>query len=185
MVNLAVLDKSPIKLKLNQTQLRIVKGSHIRLYDGLYFRDVLPASYSGKVTWKSSNTKVAVVSSDGLVTAKKAGSATITVTSKSAASNGKKLTVSIKISVVSKASKTKMTKLTASVPRTMKLGAVSYITGTYQPSTVTNVSVTYSSANPKVVTVDAAGRLVAKGTGTTQISVKAKGKTVKYTITVS
>ena len=45
--------------------------------------------------------------------------------------------------------------------------------------------VSYHSANTKVVTVDTAGRVIAKGKGTTQIWVTAKGKTVKYTVTVS
>ena len=182
---LQILDKSPLKIKLNQTQLRLVKGKQFRLEDGLYFRDVLPASYSGKVTWKTSNSKVATVSSDGLVTAKKAGTVTITVTSKDVGSSGKQLATSIKVSVVSKASSAKVTKVTATVPRNMAVGAIAYTTGTYQSSNATGIKVSYSSANSSVVAIDKAGRIVAKAPGTTQITVKAGTKTIKYTVTVS
>ncbi|MES1171037.1 MAG: Ig-like domain-containing protein, partial [Actinomycetota bacterium] len=182
---LQILDKSPLKIKLNQSQLRLPKGKQLRLEDGLYFRDVLPASYSGKVTWKTSNSKVATVSSDGLVTAKKAGTVTITVTSKDVGSSGKQLATSIKVSVVSKASSAKVTKVTATVPRNMAVGAIAYTTGTYQSSSATGIKVSYSSANSSVVAIDKAGRIVAKAPGTTQITVKAGTKTIKYTVTVS
>jgi beta-glucosidase len=182
--NLTVLDKRPIRLKLNQSQLRLAKGKSFTLTDGLYYRDVLPPSYSGKVAWKSSNTKIATVSSDGKVTAKKAGTVTITVTSKEKASTGKKLSVSIKVHVVSKPSKSKVTKVSATVPKTLAVGASAYVTGTYTPTTATGVSVTYSSSNTKVVTIDKAGRLLAKGPGKATVTVKAGGKSAKYTVTV-
>jgi beta-glucosidase len=182
--DLTVLDKRPIKLKLSQTQLRLVKGKSLTVQDGLYYRDVLPASYSGKVTWKSSNTKVATVSSDGKITAKKTGTVTITVTSKETASTGKKLSASVKVYVVSKASKSKVTKVSATVPTTLSVGGVAYVTGTYSPSTATGVAVTYSSSSTSVATIDKAGRLLAKAHGTTTVSVKAGGKTTKHTVTV-
>ncbi len=55
----------------------VKKGKTITLKAKVY-----PSGASQKVTWKSSNTKVAKVSSKGVVTGVKAGTATITATSK-------------------------------------------------------------------------------------------------------
>ena len=46
-----------------------------------------------KITWKSSNTKIATVNSSGLVTAKAVGKATITAT----ANNGKKASITVNV----------------------------------------------------------------------------------------
>ena len=60
---------------------------------------VAPASAANqKVTWKSSNKKIAVVNSKGKVTAKKAGTVTITA----AAKDGSKKKAAIKIKVSKK-----------------------------------------------------------------------------------
>ncbi len=57
---------------------------------------ITPAKASQKVTYKSSNKKVATVSSKGKVTAKKKGKATITVTSKSNKRLKKKIKITVK-----------------------------------------------------------------------------------------
>ena len=63
-------------VSLSQTSVRITKGSYHNLV-----ATVLPENATDKsVTWRSSNTSVATVDSDGKVTAKAVGSATITVT---------------------------------------------------------------------------------------------------------
>ena len=63
------------KVKLNKTKATIYNGKTLQLKLN---------NAKGSVTWKSSNKKVATVSNKGKVTAKKAGTATITAT------NGKK-----------------------------------------------------------------------------------------------
>lgn len=60
---------------------------------------ITPASAANqKVTWKSSNKKIATVNSKGKVTAKKTGSVTITVTAK----DGSKKKAAIKIKIKKK-----------------------------------------------------------------------------------
>lgn len=73
--------KSP---KLNKTSYTLDKGKSVKLK---------VSNNSGKVTWYTSNKKIATVSKSGTVTAKKTGNATITAKLKS----GKKLTCKIKV----------------------------------------------------------------------------------------
>ncbi|MCW5951151.1 MAG: FIVAR domain-containing protein [Propionibacteriaceae bacterium] len=182
-------DASPVnlkvaKVKLNQSQLRLVKGKSLKLEEGVYFAGDVPAAYSGGVTWTSSNNKVATVSPSGKVTAKKAGAVTITATSKATNAAGKTLSASVKVTVVKSKSKAKVKKVTASVPKTMKVGQTTYITGKYSPSSATGVKVTYSTSKPGVVTIDKVGRIIATSKGTDTVKVKAGGKTKTYKITV-
>lgn len=172
------------KIKLNQSQLQLVKGKSLRLEDGVYFANGVHPSYTGRVTWTSSNPKIATVNSNGTVKAKKPGTTTITVTTKDKTSKGKKLSTTIKVTVVKSKPKAKVTKVTASIPKTMKPGQVAFTTGKYTPAKVTGVKVTYSSSKPSVISVDVAGRLLAKSKGATTIKVKAGGKTKSYKITV-
>jgi alpha-L-fucosidase 2 len=136
------------------------------------------------VAWKSSNTKVATVSGDGIITAKKSGKVTISVTSNRADAAGKNVSASIKVTVVSKKPKSKVTKVTASVPKTISAGAVAYITGKYSSSKATGVKVTYVSSDVSVAEVDSVGRILARAVGTVKITVKAGGKSRTYTVIV-
>lgn len=171
------------RVKLNQSQLRLVKGKSLKLEEGVYYSNAHPA-YVGQVTWKSSNTKVATVSSDGTVKAKKPGTATITVTTTQLTGAGKKATSKIKVTVVKKKPKSKVTKVSASVPKTMKTGQVVYVTGTYSSAKATGIKVTYKSSKSGVATVDPVGRIVAKAKGTVKITVKAGKKSKAYTVKV-
>jgi len=66
-------------VSLNKTTVTITKGKTFKL-----IAKVLPTNATDKkVTWKSSNVKIATVSVTGLVKAIAKGSATITVTTKS------------------------------------------------------------------------------------------------------
>ena len=93
------LGKNPDSVKLNKTTATLFKGNKLTLS-----KTVTPANSNQICTWSSSNTKVATVS-DGVVTAKAAGTATITVKT----SNGK--TATCKVTVTSTLPTPKITKL--------------------------------------------------------------------------
>jgi len=67
---------SPTSITLNKTTESIEKGLNSQL-----IATILPANATDKtITWKSSNTSIATVDANGVVTAKSAGNATITAT---------------------------------------------------------------------------------------------------------
>ena len=89
-IHVAAKTITPTKVSLNKTKATIYKGKTLQLK-----ATVSPSDATNKaVTWKSSNTKVATVSSTGKVTAKAAGTATITCTTKS---GSKKATAKITV----------------------------------------------------------------------------------------
>nr|WP_294372339.1 leucine-rich repeat protein [uncultured Ruminococcus sp.] len=81
------LGKNPDSVKLNKTSATLFKGNKLTLS-----KTVTPANSNQICTWSSSNTKIATVS-DGVVTAKAAGTATITVKT----SNGKSATCKVTV----------------------------------------------------------------------------------------
>ena len=78
------------KVKLSETKATLEKGKTLTLTPTVTMPDK-------SVTWKSSSTKVATVSSDGVVTGVKAGTATITCTS---AATGAKATCKVTVGYV-------------------------------------------------------------------------------------
>ena len=79
----------PTKVKLNKSgTVKLKKGKTLQLK-----ATVSPSTAQTTLTWKSGNKKVATVTQDGLVEAKKKGTATITVKTK----NGKTARVKIKV----------------------------------------------------------------------------------------
>jgi hypothetical protein len=171
------------RVKLNQSQLRLVKGKSFKLEEGVYFTNVHPA-YAGAVVWRSSDSRVASVSSAGTVKAKKAGTVRITATAVQVNATGQKVSASIRVTVVKSKGKAKVTKVWASVPRSMKKGDSVYVTGKYSSSKAAGVRVTYSSSKASVAEVDPVGRIVARGKGTVKITVKAGGTSKTYKLTV-
>lgn len=163
------------KVKFPQSSLTLKAGKSLTLKAIAYTLDGSKA----KLAYSSDKTSVARVSASGKITAKKAGKATLTAK----AENGKKAT--LKVTVVKKNAKAvKVTKVTASVPKTMRVGQTKYITGKPAPAKATAAKVSYKSGKASVLSVDASGRLLAKKAGKATLTVKAGGKSKKYTVSV-
>ena len=133
---------------------------------------VTPTDATDKtVTWSSSNTAVATVDATGKVTAVAAGAATIT-----ALAGDKKATCEITVAelVVS------LNRASAALVEGETLTLVATIT----PDNATDKTVTWSSSNTAVATVDATGKVTAVAVGTATITAKAGDKTAICEVTV-
>lgn len=117
-----------------------------------------------KVTWKSSNTKVATVSDNGLVTMKGAGTASIICTSvdNSSVQAFCNVTVLKAVSSVSLDIESKE----------MYVGENYRLTYLVSPADASTPQVTWTSTNTAVVAVDGTGMLTAKGVGQAEIIIK-------------
>ncbi len=125
----------------------------------------IPA-YSTTITWMSSNPLIATVSSNGVVTGKKAGTVTIT-----AKAFGKSVTKTIKV-----------------VEPSLKVtGSTSLYRGkttTLKATTSYSTNVTWKSSKPSIATVSSSGVVTGKKAGTVYIYANAYGKSVKYKLTI-
>lgn len=138
-------------------------------------KEVKPADSTDKVTFSSSNKKIATVSSKGKITAKKTG--TVTITLKSGSKKAK-----VKVKVVARKSATK--KLTTKKKTvSLKVGKSTSIVAKVTPTNTTDYLV-YSSTKKSVATVDKYGIVKAKKKGTAYIKVKSGKKTVTVKVTV-
>lgn len=135
---------------------------------------VTPSNSQEKITYKSSNTKIATVSSTGVITAKKVGKVTITVQS------GKQkatVTLTVKKAPALKAIKNVPPKKTITKGKTYTLKPQLYPSGAI-------AKITYTTSNKSIATVDSKGKITAKKKGTAVITVKAGKFTAKCKVTV-
>jgi uncharacterized protein YjdB len=163
---------------LNQTTLTLSPKQTAQLTAA-----VNPANASNKkVLWTTSNSRVAKVSSTGLVTAVGSGKATITVTSEDVRTKKASVNLSVTSAVVPVTSVTINLKTSTLAPnQTLQLSA------TLKPNNATNKKIVWSSSNTKIATVDANGKFTAKTNGTATITAKSvdnasKKATVKITV---
>jgi hypothetical protein len=120
------------------------------------------------ITWSSSNTSVASVDADGKVTAKAEGTATITAT----ANDGSGVKASCEVTVEKKVilvNQITLSQTTATLTEGETLTLIAKVT----PDDATDKSITWSSSNTNVASVDADGKVTAKAEGTATITATA------------
>ena len=141
---------------LNTSQLNMLSGQT----ETLVPTNVLSV-YLNYLSWSSSNTNIATVNQNGLVTAKKIGTATITVST----TDGSNLSASCVVTV------TGITNISLNKSSTtIYAGDTETLSATITPSDVINKTLTWSSSNTNVATVDQNGKVTAKKVGTATIT---------------
>lgn len=166
----------PTKVTLNKTTLPLYEKEHESLEE-----TVLPTNATNKsVKWSSSNESIATVSSSGVVTGVKAGTAVITVKTVSGAKTAT-CTVTVKEKTI------KVTKIILNETNLpLEVGDTASLEATVEPSNATNKELEWSSNKESVATVNKRGKVtaIAKGTATITVKNPKSGKTATCKVTV-
>ena len=156
-------------VELDRSSLSLTKGGEYTLN-----ATVKPDDATDKtVSWRSSNTSVATVDSNGKIKAIAGGSSTITATAGGVSAKCS-VTVSVPVTSVS-LNKTSLN---------LMVGDTETLSATIYPSDATNKNVTWKSSNTSVATVQS-GKVSAVGVGTAQITVTTNNGSKKATCTVT
>ena len=149
----------PSSIELNQTKATLGQGETFKLVPSVNKES------QSNYTFKSNNTAVATVSSAGKISAKKVGSATITVKTH----NGLSATCAVTV----KAAPTAI----SLTPKKLTIGAKDskQLTAKLTPSSAKSL-LTYSSNKPEIADVTSEGLIIAKGIGTATITVETFNK---------
>lgn len=173
-----VVTEIPVQsVSLDRNTASVVVGASFRLT-----ATINPTSATNKtITWSSSNTYVATVSTSGLVTANAAGTATITVITADGAKTAT-CTVTVTAATVPVTS-VSLNRNSASLVE----GSTLQLSATVSPSNATNKTVNWSSSNTSVATVNSSGLVTAKAAGTAIITVSTAdgAKTATCTVAVT
>ena len=180
--NVTVIDSSIVSVtgvKLSATVAELTIGNSKQLTAA-----ISPTNATNKgVTWSSSNTNVASVSSSGIVVAKGEGTATITVkTDDGDYTAACTIRVSKPSPSVVAVTGVKLSAIGIELP----VGGSKRLSATITPSNATNKGVTWSSDNTSVAAVNSSGLITAKGEGTATVTVRTDdgGYTATCKITV-
>ena len=175
-----VTRKAPTSLSVTPAESTIASNQTVQLTATATYSDSSIEDISGTVTWKSSDTSIATVSSSGLVTAVKDGTVAITATVPGSTVSG---TAVIK---VEDAAPTKLSLTPSSV--SLLAGTTATLTPSFEPDNVnaSGVKLKWTSSNDNVATVDADGVVTAVSDGETTITATVDdGRGVKATATVT
>ena len=163
------------KVELNKTTLEL----HVEDTETLT-ATVTPTTATNKaVTWSSSDTGVATVE-NGKVTAVAEGTATITAKAGDQTAECEVTVVAKGVTIVHVTSVT-LNKTTLS----LTVGGEETLMATVKPDDATNKTVTWTSSNTGVTTVDSNGKVTAVAAGEATITAKAGNQTAKCEVTVT
>ena len=137
-----------------------LKAYNKKVYVGRSGKIKVKSTRGAKLSYKTSNKKIATVNSRGVVTGKKSGTVKITITAKKSKYKTVKKTITVKVVKQNQSISARNMGLTTGQRK--NLGAKA------------KTGMTYKSSNPKVVTVDKKGNLKALRPGTTKITIYAK-----------
>ena len=173
--NIVENNQPATSISLNHSLLSLQVGNTATLV-----ATILPTTATNKeVTWTSSNTAVATVSNNGVVTAKSVGTAAITART----TDGTNLTASCTVTVNPiLATSVTLNKSSEEV----LVDEYVQLTATVLPSNTTNKAVTWKSGNTAVATVDENGKVKGIAPGTATITVTtADGSNLSASCTVT
>ena len=136
-----------------------LKASNKKVYVGKTTKISAKATKGARLSYKTSNKKIATVNSKGVIKGKKAGTVKITITAKKSKYKTVKKTITVKVYRQKQKITASNVKLTTGQRK--NLGAKA------------RTRLSYKSSNPKIVTVDKKGNLTAKKTGTAKIKITA------------
>ena len=159
--------KKVTKVSLSKKSVVLVKGRSTTVK-----ATVTPTNVTNKkLKWTTSNSKVAVVNSQGKITAKGRGNATIKVM----ALDGSNKYATVKVTVKQPVTSVKLNRKSANLKvkgkakqKTVTLKATVY------PKNANNKAVSWKSSNSKIATVNSKGKVTAKKKGTCYITATAK-----------
>ena len=129
-------------------------------------------------TWKSDKPEIVEVDSNGNVTAKAAGTATITATA-----DGKSASCKVTVNGQPATVPVQSVELNQTTLE-LKAGNTATLTATVSPEGATNKDVTWTSDKPEIAAVEG-GKVTAVNEGTAIITAKAGDKTANCTVTVT
>ena len=167
-----VVPVNPTSISLDHSTLTMTRGETSKL--AVTFNPS-NTNQNKTINWSSSNTTVATVGTDGTVTAKANGNATITATGY----QGIFATCSVTVKDIA-VSGISVSPTTAEV----SVGATKQLNASITPYNATNQGVTWSSSNQNYATVDQNGLVTALAAGTVTITATAQGDTTKKATSV-
>ncbi len=139
--------------------------------------DIEPSNATNKnLIWKSSNTDIVTVNK-GVITAKKVGTATVTVTT---SDGGYTATITVRVTHVS------TTGVSISGNREVVVNGTIRLTANISPANATNKSVSWSVSDPSIATIDKNGtvRGIKEGEVTVTVVTKDGNKKATYQVKV-
>lgn len=175
---LVVVGEKVKKITLNKTSVTLNNNRTYKLKKSISNKN---AVYKA-VQWKSTNTKIATVNSNGVVKGLKRGSCYVVATAKDGSKKSAKCKVIVRQLVTKLSYNKKTQKTSVDVGKTIKFNVV------VSPSNANNKGLVFSTSNKKVATVNSKGIIKGLNSGKVVITAKAKDgskKVVKVNIKVN